>query len=306
MVREPELSVKVPPSGEERPRFARVGIIAGVGFCIGLVWPWLAGVTLVPKAPVEPAPAVSAEPAASQPRLASATPPRPPAPSAAPAPSVSPAAPPSPDALARLALGSITVTSCKNRKGALVDSCDVPRIESLVTPLLAEIAKCPGTEAASGTLSLGVRVSFDEDKVLRVLHGRSTTIGDGNAKLFVACARERLSSVSFKGVAHQASEYTIFLPLEVKAAGAAASDAAAPAEASEGDATGDITPMTGTATVTWISAKIRGEPKKDGREVARVLAGTRVTVTGRQGSWYRVKYDAKGNEGWVYKSAIGL
>jgi hypothetical protein len=40
--------------------------------------------------------------------------------------------------------------------------------------------------------------------------------------------------------------------------------------------------------------------------VARVLSGTRVSVTGRQGDWYRVKYDGKGAEGWVFRTAIGM
>ena len=61
----------------------------------------------------------------------------------------------------------------------------------------------------------------------------------------------------------------------------------------------------GRATVGWNVALIRKEPR-DGEVVARVLSGTNVVVTGRQGDWYRVKYDGKGNEGWVYRSAIGL
>jgi SH3-like domain-containing protein len=61
----------------------------------------------------------------------------------------------------------------------------------------------------------------------------------------------------------------------------------------------------GRATVGWQVALIRNEPRK-GEVVARILSGTNVVVTGRNGDWYRVKYDGKGNEGWVYRSAIGL
>ncbi|MGC4064548.1 MAG: SH3 domain-containing protein [Polyangiaceae bacterium] len=57
--------------------------------------------------------------------------------------------------------------------------------------------------------------------------------------------------------------------------------------------------------MTWEVALVRKAPK-DGAIVARVLGGTRLVVTGRQGDWYRVKYDAQGNEGFVFKSAIGL
>jgi len=31
-----------------------------------------------------------------------------------------------------------------------------------------------------------------------------------------------------------------------------------------------------------------------------------VVVTGRQGDWYRVKYDAQGREGWVHGAGLGL
>ena len=56
----------------------------------------------------------------------------------------------------------------------------------------------------------------------------------------------------------------------------------------------------------WVAAIIRDGPSRDGREIARVLSGTRMTVVARKGEWYKVKYDAKGSEGWVYKAAIGL
>jgi hypothetical protein len=34
--------------------------------------------------------------------------------------------------------------------------------------------------------------------------------------------------------------------------------------------------------------------------------GTRVVVTGKNGDWFRIKYDAKGSQGWVYRTAIGM
>ena len=56
----------------------------------------------------------------------------------------------------------------------------------------------------------------------------------------------------------------------------------------------------------WEVAILRSSPTKDGDVVARVLQGTRLIVSGRQGDWYKVKYDARGKEGWVYRTAIGL
>jgi uncharacterized protein YgiM (DUF1202 family) len=67
-----------------------------------------------------------------------------------------------------------------------------------------------------------------------------------------------------------------------------------------------ITPASGRATVNWEVALVRATPTRDGDVLARVLSGTRVVVTGRSGDWYRVKFDAKGSEGWVFRASIGL
>ena len=66
------------------------------------------------------------------------------------------------------------------------------------------------------------------------------------------------------------------------------------------------TPASGHATVSWDVALVRATPARDGEVRARVLSGTRVVVTGKNGDWFRIKYDAKGNQGWVYRTAIGM
>jgi uncharacterized protein YgiM (DUF1202 family) len=53
-------------------------------------------------------------------------------------------------------------------------------------------------------------------------------------------------------------------------------------------------------------AILRSTPTKDGEVVARLLRGTRLVVTGRQTEWYKVKYNSKNDEGWVFRTAIGL
>jgi len=58
--------------------------------------------------------------------------------------------------------------------------------------------------------------------------------------------------------------------------------------------------------VSWETALVHATPEKDGKVVARVLSGTRVAVTGRSGDWYRIKYDARGREGWVFRTAVGM
>ena len=68
----------------------------------------------------------------------------------------------------------------------------------------------------------------------------------------------------------------------------------------------DVTEASGHATVAWDVALVRSSASRDGPVVARVLQGTRVSVTGRRGDWYRIKYDVKGSVGWVYRTALGM
>ncbi|MDQ2647405.1 MAG: SH3 domain-containing protein, partial [Myxococcota bacterium] len=49
MERRKPLRIEVPR--EDRPRFGRVGVIALIGFAVGVSWPHLAGVRIVPRAP---------------------------------------------------------------------------------------------------------------------------------------------------------------------------------------------------------------------------------------------------------------
>src|SRR5262245_4790653 len=79
-----ELEVNIPAPADERPRWSRVGIFAGVGLVAGLAWPTLAGVRVGPDVPgakdteAEPAPgpppSAEPEPSASVPSLAGHTP----------------------------------------------------------------------------------------------------------------------------------------------------------------------------------------------------------------------------------------
>src|SRR4051812_13237569 len=71
-------------------------------------------------------------------------------------------------------------------------------------------------------------------------------------------------------------------------------------------ASAEVTEASGHATVAWDVALVRSSASRDGAVVARVLQGTRVSVTGRRGDWYRIKYDVKGSVGWVYRTAIGM
>jgi hypothetical protein len=294
------VKVEVPGSKDDGVKFGRVGIIAVVGFAIGIAWPRLAGVKLVPSVPVPAAAEASARELTGAPaetNKPALTPP--PAPSAAIADK-----PPA----ERLLVSDVQVASCRNEHGKRAQSCDRVDFDRVAREHLRELSGCPGTEQATGVLSLGFELDFEAGKIKSIQNGKSTSLEQENVDRLLACARERFANVSLAGIAHEQKSYTLYYRLELLGPGGA--DASKPgagepaAAASAGSEEGS--PASGHATVSWDVALVRSDPKRDGEVRARVLSGTRVVVTGKNGDWFRIKYDAKGNQGWVYRTAIGM
>ena len=279
------MQVEIPNVDQDKFNLGRVGIIAAFGFGIGLLWPTLAGVKLVPRPPTDPVAVDTERPAA--PAATSAVPAPPPAPAATTGDS------------GRIKLGGALVTSCVSEDGKKQKECGASPIDAVVKPRLMALAECEGAADAVGLLSLGLEYDVARGQITDFQRGKSTTLADEKADALIGCARQQLGKASFENVRPPLASYTVFYPLEFSKA---------PAPAAAGSAAGgdDVTLASGVASVSWNVALIRSEPDKDGEIVARVLSGTRVSVTGRRGDWYRVKYDAKGNEGWVFRGAIGL
>jgi hypothetical protein len=283
------LHIEVPK--EDRPRFGRVGAIALVGFVAGVAWPHLAGVHIVPRAPTPASEAssddLSGAPAAAETGSAKA--------GEGPAPIVPEALP-----LAEpFTIGPGEVTSCRDAAGKRLTSCDPVEFDSIARARLSTLAACAPAARARGTLSVGFDLDFERDRVVGIQTGKSTTVPETEARALIGCLNDTLGQVSISTISHAHPRYTIFYRVEFKetAAEAAATAAAAPQA---------VTPASGRATVAWDVALVRSGPSRDDSVVARVLSGTRVSVTGRQGDWYRVKYDGKGAEGWVFRTAIGM
>jgi hypothetical protein len=296
------VKVEVPGAKDDSVKFGRVGIIAVVGFAIGIAWPRLAGVKLVPSVPVPAAAEASARELTGAPLENKPAAPEAPAPSAA-----APAAAPVEKAPAeRVLVSDVQIASCRTVHGKRAQACDRVDFDRVAREHLRELSACPGTEDASGVLSLGFELDFERDKIKSIQSGKSTSLEQDNVDRLLSCARKSFEAVSLAGIAHEQAAYTLYYRLELLApAGAAKKDAddeAAPASSAASDAT----PASGHATVSWDVALVRSAPARDGEVRARVLSGTRVVVTGKSGDWFRIKYDAKGNQGWVYRTAIGM
>jgi hypothetical protein len=279
-----------------------VGIIAAVGFAIGIAWPRLAGVKLVPSVPVPAAAEASARELTGAPGEAKP-------PGTEPAPAAPSAAPPEKPPAERILVSDVQVASCKNEHGKRLQTCDRVDFDRVAREHLRELTACPGTEGAAGVLSLGFDLDFENDKIKNIQSGKSTSLEQENVDRLLGCARERFSNVSLVGIAHEQPAYTLFYRLELLAPAAESKPGKAggePAGASSAGANADATPASGRATVSWDVALVRSAPARDGEVQARVLSGTRVIVTGKSGDWFRIKYDAKGSQGWVYRTAIGM
>jgi hypothetical protein len=298
VAKQQRLQVEIPSPAEDKPRAARVGLVVLGGSVVGLLWPWLTGIKLVPEPPGGDERARAVPSAASAEPSASAT--------AAPPPSVAPplaADQPveaEPAAPKRLRVSKATVVSCRDSKDRRVDKCDDLAFDRIALPRFAALENCPAAAGAQGTLSLGFDLDLSSNKIARIASGKSTTLPGGAAEALVSCAKKEFQAASLDGLKHEHASYTVFYRIEFPAP-----DAPATAD-SQASTPADVTAASGNVTVGWVAAIIRDAPSKDGREIARVLSGTRMTVLARKGEWYKVKYDAKGSEGWVYKAAIGL
>ena len=280
------LNIEVPTDSQDRLRLGRVGVVAVVGFVVGLLGPRLAGKQLAPGPPIDETGSKAASPSAKPKKPAAAKPPVPP-----PAPKAAP------KAEDRVELGDIQVTSCRNADGDTLRTCDSVHLGALAEGRLKALGACGAAEDAEGMLSIGLDIDFERNAVVDFRNGKSTTLPARTAHQLIDCAKKEFSSVDLAGIQHQHAQYTVFYLVTF---------IAPKADSEPRDEPGEQTiAASGRATVSWHVALVREAPK-DGAIVARLLSGTRVVVTGRRGDWCRVQYNAKGSEGWVYRTAIGL
>lgn len=291
------LKIEVPDQKQETLRFGRVGLIVTAGFLIGIIWPRVAGFKLVPSVPSQPAESTSADLTGAPGEAkgpAAATPPAEPEPPPA---AAGPAA-----QLDRLQISEPQFLACKDNGKKFKEECDHIEFDRLARPHIQALAVCAGADKLLGVLSLGFDLDFTSQSVKNIKSGKSTSFNESETEALLECEKKEFSNVSLVGIPHKHEAYSIFYKVEFpkavtgKVEAAPAGDVPSP----------DVTEASGHATVAWDVALVRSSASRDGAVVARVLQGTRVSVTGRRGDWYRIKYDVKGSVGWVYRTAIGM
>lgn len=278
--------VIVPSEQEDRPRLARVGIVAAVCFVVGVVWPTLAGVRLVPDPPTKKS---DEAPDKATPRPARSL------------TEDSTAEVPVQKVEAQAALekpgvqvGDVLVVNCRDAEERRLNQCDKPDFDGVAKDRLMALLGCEAAGQPKGLLSVGFDLDFRAKKIQRIMRGKSTTLDDATADALVACAKQEFMSATLEGVTHTHAHYLLFYSVDFS-----------PSQGQPVDVGEPIVETSGKATIIWNSARLRDRPD-DGEVKATLMYGAEVFVSGRQGDWYRVKYDAKGNEAWVHKNALAL
>ncbi|MRG91692.1 SH3 domain-containing protein [Polyangium spumosum] len=290
------VTIERPSPADERPAWSRVGIVAAVGFVLGVAWPKLAGVNVGPNVPGDLKPQAEAT-ASAAPTAAPA------APTAA--PTAEPAAAPPPNKQT-VVVGPGKISRCWDKKNKKVSDCGALLLDPVAVPKLQSLAECPSALGLAGKLTLTIEIDF-KDKEVHVVKNRKdkTTIPTSTVTGILQCGKRAFANLPLEEVPNKYRHYTVQYGLTFYPPGKAPEEAAAGSGEGE-DAAGSTTSEAeagGTGVVTWDTALVRKVPK-DGTVVARLVRGTKVKIVGRRNEWYKIETGSK--TGWVYRGALGL
>jgi Bacterial SH3 domain len=300
------LTVEIPRPGDEQPAWSRVGVIAAVGFVLGVVWPRIAGVHIGPSVPSD----LRAQPetaASSAAPAASAGAPAAPAPAAPEAEGKAAEAPAKNEQL--VVVGPGRILRCFDRKDKKIEDCGELQFDPIALPRLKELARCPSALGLEGKLPIGFELDF-EKKEVQVVKGKRTTIPSSTVSGILQCAAREFSNIALDEVPHKFRRYSLVYTATFYPPGKhdklSPEDEGSKDKDDEERAAGTTTSETaasGTAAISWDTALVRAEPKA-GEIVMRLVRGTRVKLVGRQNDWYKIEH--RGKTGWVYRGSIGL
>jgi hypothetical protein len=288
-------AVQIPPPEADRPSWLRVGVVALIGFAVGVAWPRLTGVRLGPAAPAEAVSAVAAAraaAAASAAASASAAAPPPPA-------SAAPAAP-----VITVSVGHGSVLSCKTDDGDTLKRRDcgaVTGLDPLARAQLERLSQAPAAAQNPGKLDVILNLDFENNHVA-VHTGRSSTVKDpATLKAFLA---GEMKSMSLKSVDHQYQHYSVLYVVRIESSAPGAAPEASAATPKPTTSAAPALPPD-EAAVAWDTAIVR-DAAHTGNIVARLPRGTKVKLGPSHGGWYQIQYGSGfASAGYVYRGAIG-
>jgi len=298
------LMVDIPPAGADQPAWSKVGIIAFVGFVVGIAWPRLVGFKVGPAVPADLRAQVEATPAHSAAAPSSAAP----ATSASAAPSADANADGTPSANQEMVVVSPgKILKCYDKRDKKIDDCESLLIDPIVVKRLRELSKCPAAMGLTGKIAIGFEVDFGKKEVSVKHRKKGTTLPSSTVSGVINCAGKDFSNVLLDDVPHKHKHYALEYQVNFYGPGKHPEGVTPPSDGDDADpAAGKTTnadEANGSATVAWDTALLRKEPK-DGEVVARLVRGTKVKIVGKQGDWYKIESGSKA--GWVYRGTIGL
>jgi hypothetical protein len=284
-------AVQIPTPEADRPHWLRVGLIAILGFAIGVAWPKIAGVRLGPSAPAEALSAVAAASRAAEAASASAS-----ASLMVPAPMASASAAP---AAVTITVSHGAILSCKDDDGDTLKGKDcggLAGLDPLVQTRLKRLAQAPVASDNPGKLNVVLGLDFKNNHI-SIESGKSSTVKDVDSlKAFVG---GEVKSMSLKSVDHDHARYSVLYIVNIGTDGATATTPGATASVTQAAL------PEGTAAVAWENAIVRDAPHT-GTIVAHLPRGTKVQLGPSEGGWYHIKFGPTfGSDGFVYRGAIG-
>lgn len=294
--KETKLAVEVPSPAQDRALTSKVGIVAIVGFGLGVLWPRILDLKVGPDVPG------ASKPRPSKPVVA------PPAGSASAAtPSESAAVAddgPAEDAAALTNKQTVIIAdgrleSCRNKKGDKLDDCGKLKFDKIAKSKLGELVRCPAAIGLEGDIALSLTINFEKSEVVVDGEKKTSSLPGDTIRGVSKCAAKELKDVELDKVSHTHHRYTVVYDLSFYPPGKAppAPEEGKPASDSEEEE------GLGRATVTWEKALLRDSPEQ-GKIVVRLRQGTRVKLLEQKDDWFLVEA-SKGKKGWVYGQAIG-
>ncbi len=295
------LEVEIPRPQDDQPAWSKVGVVAVVGFAVGILWPRFAGVRVGPSVPGEQHAAAEASARASAAQAAASA-----APSAAPSATPSSAPSASPTANQELVVvGPAKTTKCYDKKDKKVEDCEKLAFDAIASQKLKSLASCPSALGLEGKMTIAFEFYFDKKEVKVEKVKKGSTFPSSTVTGIVHCAAKEFAGVAIEDIPHKHRRYTMQVPLTFYPPNKHPAEEAGGEEGEEkaekaGDKPADAA---GSAVVAWDMAILRKEPR-DGETITKLPRGTKVKIQSKQGDW--MKIESNGKVGWMRKDALGL